>query len=105
MDLSPKLACIISSSQYSSYYHQPPVCVCAECPRPLPTLGNNLTDFIFCLSQDELDESAAFISRGLEMKFLRPVIGGSYTMEQASNAHNDIINAKGAKGKLVMLID
>ena len=39
------------------------------------------------------------------MKWWRPVIGESYTMEQASNAHNDIISAKGAKGKLVMLID
>eukprot|EP00112_Aurelia_sp_Birch-Aquarium-sp1_P002539 Seg128.16 transcript_id=Seg128.16/GoldUCD/mRNA.D3Y31 product="Quinone oxidoreductase" protein_id=Seg128.16/GoldUCD/D3Y31 len=56
-------------------------------------------------TQDEVNESVAFITRGLEMKCLRPVIGGSYTMEEASNAHDEIINAKGAKGKLVLLIE
>ena len=35
--------------------------------------------------------------------WLKPYIGKTYTFEQAQEAHNEIINSKGAQGKLVFV--
>ena len=43
------------------------------------------------------------ISAGLQAGFLSPVVGHEYQLSQASDAHRDIIEGKGAKGKLVLL--
>ena len=43
------------------------------------------------------------ISAGLQAGFLSPVVGHEYQLSQDSAAHRDIIEGKGAKGKLVLL--
>ena len=43
------------------------------------------------------------ISAGLQAGFLSPVVGHEYQLSQTSDAHRDIIEGKGAKGKLVLL--
>ena len=54
--------------------------------------------------QEELDESVALVTRGLEQNWLLPIIGSKYTMEEVSTAHKDIIENSGAKGKMILLI-
>ena len=54
--------------------------------------------------QEEIDESVAFITRGLEQKRLLPAIAHKYTMEETSIAHKHVIENNGAKGKLVLLL-
>ena len=43
------------------------------------------------------------ISAGLQAGFLNPVVGHEYQLSQASDAHRDIMEGKGTKGKLVLL--
>ena len=43
------------------------------------------------------------ISAGLQAGFLNPIVGHEYQLSEASDAHRDIIESKGAKGKLVLL--
>ena len=45
------------------------------------------------------------ISAGLQAGFLSPVVGHEYQLSQASDAHRDIMEGKGAKGKLVLLTE
>ena len=43
------------------------------------------------------------ISAALRAGFLSPVVGHEYQLSQASDAHRDIMEGKGTKGKLVLL--
>lgn len=43
------------------------------------------------------------ITAGLQAGFLSPIVGHEYQLSQASDAHKDIIEGKGARGKLVLL--
>lgn len=54
-------------------------------------------------SEGERHEMTYAISVGLQAGFLSPVVGHEYQLSQASDAHRDIIEGKGAKGKLVLL--
>ncbi|XP_020618055.1 quinone oxidoreductase-like, partial [Orbicella faveolata] len=54
-------------------------------------------------SEGERHEMTYAISAGLQAGFLSPVVGHEYQLSQASDAHRDIIEGKGAKGKLVLL--
>lgn len=54
-------------------------------------------------SEEEKQEMTAAIAAGLNAGFLSPVVGHEYSLDQASEAHRDIIESKGAKGKLVLL--
>ena len=53
--------------------------------------------------KSELQEMTSAISAGLQAGFLSPIVGHEYQLSQASDAHRDIIEGKGAKGKLVLL--
>ena len=48
--------------------------------------------------QSELQEMTYAISAGLQAGFLSPVVGHEYQLSQASDAHRDIMEGKGAKG-------
>jgi len=50
-----------------------------------------------------MQEMAFAIAAGLEAGFLSPVVGHEYQLSQASDAHRDIMEGKGAKGKLVLV--
>ena len=53
--------------------------------------------------EDEKQEMTAAIAAGLEAGFLNPIVGQEYQLTQASDAHRDIIEGKGAKGKVVLV--
>ena len=46
---------------------------------------------------------AAAIAAGMQAGFLSPIVGQEYQFTQASEAHRDIIEGKGAKGKVVLV--
>jgi NADPH2:quinone reductase len=61
---------------------------------------------VFCLEmpKNELVEAGAAIARGVENGSLSPFVDKEYPMEKAGEAHKDIMENKGTKGKLVILI-
>ena len=46
----------------------------------------------------------AAIVAGIEAGWVNPVINREYSMNEVANVHIDIINSKGAKGKLVLRV-
>ncbi|XP_068739259.1 uncharacterized protein [Montipora capricornis] len=52
--------------------------------------------------KDEKQDMAVAVGAGLQKGFLSPVVGKEYDLSQAPEAHKDIIENKGAKGKLVI---
>ena len=46
---------------------------------------------------------AAAIGAGLQKGILNPVVGKEYELSKAPEAHKDIIESSGAKGKLVLV--
>lgn len=54
-------------------------------------------------TEDELQRTSSAIVKGTESGELVPVIGKEYPLDQASQAHRDIINTKSAVGRLVLL--
>ncbi|KAJ9584619.1 hypothetical protein L9F63_021037, partial [Diploptera punctata] len=52
-------------------------------------------------TKDEIKESAEVILQGIEDGWVNPVIAQEYTLEEAAQAHHDIIHNSGARGKLV----
>ncbi|KAF8789411.1 Quinone oxidoreductase like protein [Argiope bruennichi] len=54
-------------------------------------------------NKEEWQQSAEFILKGIEEGWVKPFIGKSYPMENASIAHKDIIHSSGAKGKIILV--
>jgi NADPH:quinone reductase-like Zn-dependent oxidoreductase len=54
-----------------------------------------------CLIQEEMQETAEAILRGIESGWVSPVIAQEYTLDEGAQAHHDIIHTSGARGKLV----
>ncbi|XP_061097763.1 zeta-crystallin-like [Conger conger] len=59
---------------------------------------------IFSLTKEERAECAAALLAGMESGWLKPVVGPQYTLDKASQAHEDIIKSSGATGKMVLTI-
>jgi NADPH2:quinone reductase len=53
------------------------------------------------LIQEETQEAAEAILKGIKSGWVSPVIAQEYALDKAAQAHNDIIHTTGAKGKLV----
>ncbi|KAJ8357551.1 hypothetical protein SKAU_G00203450 [Synaphobranchus kaupii] len=53
-------------------------------------------------TKEEKAECAAALFTGKDSDWLKPVIGPQYTLDRASQAHEDIINSSGATGKMVL---
>jgi len=51
--------------------------------------------------QEETQETAEVILKGIEAGWVNPVVAREYTLNEAAQAHHDIIHNSGAKGKLV----
>jgi NADPH2:quinone reductase len=51
--------------------------------------------------QEESQETAEAILKGIESGWVNPVVAREYTLDEAAQAHHDIIHNSGAKGKLV----
>lgn len=52
--------------------------------------------------QEEKKECAAYLCGGMEAGWLRPVVGSKYSLDEAAQAHHDIIESPGAAGKIVL---
>lgn len=73
-------------------------------PRDLMLCEGSVLGLLGPWEPEELAEAAAGITAGLRTGALLPVVGKQYSLEEAPNAHSDVIEqAGGAKGKLVLL--
>ena len=62
------------------------------------------TMVLFNATSDELHEGHAAIRAGLELGTLKPAIGKTFQLQEASTAHDTVLNqAGGASGKIVLL--
>ncbi|XP_076837814.1 quinone oxidoreductase isoform X2 [Brachyhypopomus gauderio] len=57
---------------------------------------------LFSATKEEKVETAAVLFAGMEAGWLRPLVGPEYPLENAAQAHEDIINSSGASGKMVL---
>ncbi|KAG8437175.1 hypothetical protein GDO86_008029 [Hymenochirus boettgeri] len=55
-------------------------------------------------TKEERKETSAALFGGMEAGWLKPLIGPEYSLEKASQAHEDIIQSSGATGKMVFVI-
>ncbi|XP_049829522.1 zeta-crystallin-like isoform X1 [Schistocerca gregaria] len=55
-------------------------------------------------TEEEHLEAAGVILKGIEDGWVKPIIAKEYALEEASQAHHDIIHNKGARGKLVFKV-
>lgn len=54
--------------------------------------------------QEEFQQFAAALQAGMEIGWMKPVIGPQYPLEKAAEAHKDIIHSSGATGKMLLLL-
>ncbi|KAK1164113.1 quinone oxidoreductase-like isoform X1 [Acipenser oxyrinchus oxyrinchus] len=59
---------------------------------------------LFSATKEDRAESSASLFAGMEAGLLSPVIGPEYPLEQASQAHEEIISSSGALGKMVLIM-
>ena len=59
---------------------------------------------MFSFPQEEFQQFAAALQAGMEIGWLRPVIGPQYLLEKATQAHENIIHSSGATGKMILLL-
>ncbi|XP_006831096.1 PREDICTED: quinone oxidoreductase isoform X1 [Chrysochloris asiatica] len=59
---------------------------------------------LFSSTQEELQQIAAALRAGMEIGWLRPVVGSQYPLEKAAQAHENIIHCSGAAGKMILLL-
>ncbi|KAK1878452.1 Quinone oxidoreductase [Dissostichus eleginoides] len=57
---------------------------------------------LFFATPAESRQCAALLSAGGEAGWLRPVVGSQVPLDQAPQAHHDIIQCPGAAGKIVL---
>lgn len=51
-----------------------------------------------------MDEIDAAVAGGMRDGWIKPHIGKVYSLEEAPNAHEDIINNKGTQGRLIFKV-
>lgn len=59
---------------------------------------------LFNATQKERSEAHAAIQAGIETGWLRPIVGKEFPLEEASQAHTDIVSGSGALGKMVLTV-
>lgn len=55
-------------------------------------------------TQEEFRQFAAALQAGMEVGWLKPVIGSQYPLEKAVQAHENIIHSSGATGKMILVM-
>jgi len=58
----------------------------------------------FICYQEEWEEMHAGIQAGMAAGWINPHVGKSYTLDQAPQAHKDIMETKSAQGKLIFTL-
>lgn len=57
------------------------------------------------LLQEDFKEYSDALVQGMKDGWVRPVIAKEYKLEEAQQAHQDMMNKHGANGKLVFVMD
>ncbi|XP_068949450.1 quinone oxidoreductase-like isoform X1 [Petaurus breviceps papuanus] len=60
---------------------------------------------LYSSPKDDFLQSLAALLAGIETGWLQPVVGPSYPLEHAAQAHEDIIKSQGAYGKMILLMN
>uniref|UniRef100_H3CCB6 Crystallin, zeta (quinone reductase) n=1 Tax=Tetraodon nigroviridis TaxID=99883 RepID=H3CCB6_TETNG len=72
-------------------------------PRDIMTKESSIIGTVLPFATpEERKECAAYLFAGMEAGWLRPVVGSRYPLDQAAQAHHDIIESPGAAGKMVL---
>uniref|UniRef100_A0A2K5DLT7 Quinone oxidoreductase n=1 Tax=Aotus nancymaae TaxID=37293 RepID=A0A2K5DLT7_AOTNA len=59
---------------------------------------------LFATTKEEFQQYAAALQAGMEIGWLKPVIGSQYPLEKVAQAHENIIHGSGATGKMILLL-
>nr|XP_044994157.1 quinone oxidoreductase isoform X2 [Jaculus jaculus]XP_044994158.1 quinone oxidoreductase isoform X2 [Jaculus jaculus] len=59
---------------------------------------------LFSSSKEDFQQSAAALQAGMELGWLKPVVGSQYPLEKVAQAHESIIHGSGTIGKMVLLL-
>ncbi|XP_070261495.1 quinone oxidoreductase isoform X1 [Myotis yumanensis] len=59
---------------------------------------------LYSSTKEEFQQFAAALQAGMEVGWLKPVIGSQYPLEKAVQAHENIIHSSGATGKMILLV-
>ena len=59
---------------------------------------------LYSSTKEEFQQFAAALHAGMEIGWLKPVIGPQYLLEKAAQAHENIIHSSGATGKMILLL-
>ncbi|CAF1539766.1 unnamed protein product, partial [Didymodactylos carnosus] len=59
---------------------------------------------LFYPLKDEYQVTNAYLQHGLQHGYLKPVLGKSYSLEEAAQAQEDVINNQGSIGRLTLKI-
>lgn len=54
--------------------------------------------------KDEYEEINAYLQKGLNESYLKPLLGNIYPLEEAAQAHKDVIFNSGTIGRLTVKI-
>ncbi|XP_061696270.1 quinone oxidoreductase [Syngnathoides biaculeatus] len=74
---------------------------------PRDTMGKETSIIgvsLFSATPVERKECAALLFAGMEDGWLCPIVSNQYHLDKAAQAHHDIINSRGATGKIVLIM-
>ncbi|KAK2491488.1 hypothetical protein MC885_000538 [Smutsia gigantea] len=59
---------------------------------------------LYSSTKEEFQQFAAALQTGMEIGWMRPVIGSQYPLEKVAQAHENIIHSRGATGKMILVL-
>lgn len=59
---------------------------------------------LFSTTKEEFEECASALEAGMEIGWLKPIVGSQFPLEKVAQAHEDIIHGSGATGKMILLL-
>ncbi|XP_008584019.1 PREDICTED: quinone oxidoreductase [Galeopterus variegatus] len=74
---------------------------------PRDTMANETSIIgvaLWSSTKEEFQQFAAGLQAGMEIGWLKPVIGSQYPLEKVAQAHENIIHGSGAAGKMILLL-
>ncbi|CAK7310225.1 Quinone oxidoreductase [Vulpes lagopus] len=60
---------------------------------------------LYSSTKEEFSKFAMALQAGMEIGWLKPVIGSQYSLEKVAQAHKNIIHSSGATGKMILLLE
>uniref|UniRef100_A0A673U150 Quinone oxidoreductase n=1 Tax=Suricata suricatta TaxID=37032 RepID=A0A673U150_SURSU len=75
-------------------------------PRDTMTMESSIIGVsLYSSTKGEFRQYAAALQAGMEIGWLKPVIGSQYPLEKVAQAHENIIHSSGATGKMILLLE